>query len=87
MKNYIVTNKKKRTTVNPDTLLKVMTLLSLKDALCEEAYEKCPTIIKKAAGYGAVGDEIDNVLTNYKHKIRGGLPSEGIERKGRRLRF
>ena len=88
MKNNVIINNKK-ITEKPCDLHKVITLLYLKDALCNEEYDGCLELIMKAREFGAHDEEISEVLAKFNHRAKGAKRNELRNRKKSkgRLRF
>ena len=87
MRNNLFLNKNE--TVVPDEILKVTSLIYLKDALINEKYEDCKELVRAARKFGAQQRDVRRVLAGY---VRGmNVPQPfGITKKtrgGGRLRF
>ena len=87
MKKNAVLKEGQIVTVIPDEMLKVTTLIYLKDALLKEEYEECSELIEKARYSGAKSREIRKVLDEYARKVRGRHSNVVNKRSEGRLRF
>ena len=67
-----------------DSLLKVTSLLYLKDALQREHYEECAFLVQSAKSFGASSSEVSDVIASYVQKIRVGQ-NEASANVGRRF--
>jgi len=66
MKNNLTTRTKNVTsTFNADDVLKITSLIYLKEALKTQRYEECSGLIRDAKSFGAKQSEINAVLAGY----------------------
>ena len=69
--------------ITPDIILKVTSLIYLKDALINEKYEDCTELIAAAKGFGAKQSEIAGVLEEH---VRGKNSRPNEAKKGKASR-
>ena len=71
----------------PDELLKTTSLLYFKEALRNQQFEQCPTLIKTAKRFGAQNADIRKVIDEYNNGGKTGRSNEADLKIGGRLRF
>ena len=84
MRNNLVIEKRVSEPIAADSLLKVTSLLYLKDALQAERYEECATLIQSAKNFGASLSEISEIIAKHIRKLNTG-PNEANVNRGRRF--
>jgi hypothetical protein len=87
MKENIVFKNEKDKTAARDAVLKVTSLLYLKEALFNEKYEDCKELIRIAKRFGARQGDIRSVITVSNRGVMVGRGNEANKGKGGRLRF
>lgn len=50
---------------NTNEVLKATALLYFQQALLNQAYEECATLVTKAKAYGALQSDISNIIAQY----------------------
>ena len=87
MRNNLVLPNENNQPKAPDELLKTTSLLYFKEALRNQQFEQCPTLIKTAKRFGAQSADIRKVIDEYTNRGKAG-PHNGVNLKiGGRLRF
>ena len=84
--NMVFTNENNKPKV-PDELLKTTSLLYFKEALRNQQFEQCPTLIKTAKRFGAQNADIRKVINEYNNRGKTGRRNEAYPAIGGRLRF
>ena len=84
--NVVFTNENNKPKA-PDELLKTTSLLYFKEALRNQQFEQCPTLIKTAKRFGAQNADIRKVINEYTYRGKAGHRNEADLAIGGRLRF
>jgi len=87
MRNNLVYTNENNKPKAPDELLKTTSLLYFKEALRNQQFEQCPTLIKTAKRFGAQNADIRKVINEYTNRGNAGQRSEAIWALGGRLRY
>ena len=87
MRNNLVLPNENNKPKAPDELLKTTSLLYFKEALRNQQFEQCPTLIKTAKRFGAQNADIRKVIDEYTNRGKLGRHSEANTAIGGRLRF
>jgi len=64
-----VTNNEEIKAVGRNDVNKLIALINLKEALINENYEGCASLVAKARGFGALNSEISEVLSGFTRKV------------------
>jgi len=86
MRNNLLFKNQNNEPKAPDELLKTTSLLYFKEALRNQQFEQCPTLIKTAKRFGAQNTDIRKVINEYNRGKTGRLNEAGLAIGGR-LRF
>ncbi len=84
MEARILNALRERGSAPADPLLKVTSLLYLKDALERERYEECPGLIQCAQSYGASRSDVRRTIVRHLRKLDSGQRGAGAY-QGRRF--
>ena len=87
MRNNLVLSNKNNKPKAPDELFKTTSLLYFKEALRNQQFEQCPTLIKTARRFGAQNADIRKVIDEYNNRDNAGQRNEANLAIGGRLRF
>ena len=87
MKENIVFKNEENNPVARDEVLKVTSLLYIKEALFNEEYEDCRELIRIAKRFGARQGDIRRVIAQSDQRARVSRGNEANKGKGGRLRF
>jgi len=87
MRNNLVIPNENNKPKAPNELLKTTSLLYFKEALRDQQFEQCPTLIKTAKRFGAQNADIRKVINEYNNRGKTGRPNEADLAIGGRLRF
>ena len=87
MRNNLVFKNENNKPKTSDELLKTTSLLYFKEALQNQQFEQCPTLIKTAKRFGAQNADIRKVIDEDTNRGNAGQRNEAILAIGGRLRF
>jgi len=87
MRNNVVLPNENEKPKAPDELLKTTSLLYFKEALVNQQFEQCPTLIKTAKRFGAQNADIRKVINEYTIRGNAGRHNEANLAIGGRLRY
>ena len=87
MRNNLLFKNENNEPKAPDELLKTTSLLYFKEALRDQQFEQCPTLIKTAKRFGAQNTDIRKVINEYTDRVNAGQHNEANLAIGGRLRF
>ncbi len=87
MRNNLVYPNESNNPKAPDELLKTTSLLYFKEALRNQQFEQCPTLIKTAKRFGAQSADIRKVIDEYTNRGNAGQRNEANLAIGGRLRY
>lgn len=83
MNNELITSNDVKAWLQSDEVLKLTSLLYLKEALVAQRYEDCAELIQEAKGLGAQQSEISALLAEVSGRSLSRQASYGAKRKGR----
>ena len=87
MRNSLVYQNENNKPKAPDELLKTTSLLYFKEALRDQRFEQCSTLIKTAKRFGAQNADIRKVINEYTNRGNAGQHNGANLAIGGRLRF